>query len=185
MIKIIRVETDSHFQQIRELMTEFMEWDLEQTKQSGLDPVKLANFYYSSSDIVLPGLYAPPKGCLLLATDSDQAAGMVAFKQVSSTICELTRMFVRPECRGKQLARTLIQCLIPKAQEAGYGIIRLETATFMQPAIALYSSIGFKIRPPYYEMPEYFLAHTVFMELDISGWSLNNIPSGRIPDPAP
>lgn len=168
MLKIIHAETETHFLQIRELMTEFREWDLEQTKQAGLDPVKLENFYYGTHDDSLPGLYAPPKGCLLLATDTERAAGMVAFKQVSSNICELTRMYVRPEFRGKQLARHLIQLLITKAQEAGYGIIRLETATFMQPAIALYSSFGFKIRTPYYKVPEELLESTVFMELDIS-----------------
>jgi ribosomal protein S18 acetylase RimI-like enzyme len=77
-------------------------------------------------------------------------------------------MYVHPEFRGKQLARNLIQMLMTKAQESGYDTIRLETATFMQPAIALYSSFGFKARPPYYEIPEKFLDSTIFMELDIS-----------------
>jgi putative acetyltransferase len=168
MLSIIHAETDAHFLQVRELMTEFMEWDIEQTKQLGLDPAKVVNFYYGTRDDSLPGIYASPKGCLLLATDSGNAAGMVAFKQLSSNICELTRMYVRPEFRGKQLARNLIQMLITKARESGYDIIRLETATFMLSAIALYSSFGFKTRSPYYEIPEDFLDSTVFMELDIS-----------------
>ena len=128
----------------------------------------MVNFYYSTRDDSLPGLYAPPKGCLLLATDSGNAAGMVAFKQVSSNICLMTRMYVRPEFRGKQIARGLIQMLITKAREAGYDTIRLETTTFMQSAIALYSSFGFKARSPYYDIPEEFMDVTVFMELDIS-----------------
>ena len=168
MLNIIRAETDAHFLQVRELATEFMEWDSEQTKQLGLDPVEVVNFYYGIRDDSLPGLYAPPKGCLLLATNSDNAAGMVAFKQISSNICEMTRMYVRPEFRGKQLARNLIQMLITKARESGYDIIRLETTTFMQSAVALYSSFGFKARSPYYEIPENFLDITIFMELDIS-----------------
>jgi len=168
MLNIIRAETDAHFLQVRELTTEFMEWDSEQTKQLGLDPVEVVNFYYGTRDDSLPGLYAPPKGCLLLATDSDNAAGMVAFKQISSNICEMTRMYVRPEFRGKQLARNLIQMLITKARESGYDIIRLETTTFMQSAVALYSSFGFKTRSPYYEIPKNFLDITIFMELDIS-----------------
>ena len=168
MLNIIRAETDAHFLQVRELTTEFMEWDSEQTKQVGLDPVEVVNFYYGTRDDSLPGPYAPPKGCLLLATDSGNAAGMVAFKQISSNICELTRMYVRPEFRGKQLARNLIQMLITEARESGYDIIRLETTTFMQSAVALYSSFGFKVRPPYYEIPKHFLDVTIFMELDIS-----------------
>jgi ribosomal protein S18 acetylase RimI-like enzyme len=168
MVQIIRAETEAHFRQIRELIKEFREWDIEQTKQLGLDPVKIAEFYYNTRDDSLPGLYAPPKGCLLLASDSGYAAGMVAFKPSSSTICELTRMYVRTEYRGKRLAHQLIEALLPRARAAGYDIMRLETATFMQSAIALYSSFGFKIRPPYYELPKEFLDSTVFMELDIS-----------------
>lgn len=168
MLNIIRAETDVHFLQVRELMSEFMEWDSEQTKQLGLDSVEVVNFYYDTRDDSLPGLYAPPKGCLLLALDSDNAAGMAAFKQLSSNICEMTRVYVRPEFRGKQIARNLIQMLITNARESGYDIIRLETTTFMQLAINLYSSFGFKTRSPYYEIPEDFLDITVFMELDIS-----------------
>src|SRR5688572_5137206 len=120
MLNIIQAETEVHFLQIRELMTEFREWDSEQTKQLGLDPVKVVNFYYNTRDDSLPGLYASPRGCLLLATDSGRAAGMVAFKPFSSNICEMTRMYVRPEYRGKHLARDLIKMLITKAREAGY-----------------------------------------------------------------
>lgn len=168
MPNIIQAETEADFLQIRELVTEFMEWDREQTRQLGLDPVKVVNFYYNTRDDSLPGIYAPPAGCLLLATDSGKAAGMVAFKPFSSNICEMTRMYVRPEYRGRRLARDLIKTLITKARESGYDIMRLETATFMQSAIVLYSSFGFKIRSPYYEIPEEFLESTIFMELDIS-----------------
>ena len=174
MINIFQAETDTHFSQIRELTNEFREWDREQTTQLGLDPIKVVDFYYGTRDDTLPGIYAPPKGCFLLASDLGKAAGMVAFKEFSSNICEMTRMYVRPEFRGKQLAQGLIKMLITRARESNYDIMRLETTTFMQSAITVYSSFGFKTCSPYYRIPEEFLDITVFMELDIS--SLGKVP---------
>ena len=46
--------------------------------------------------------------------------------------------------------------------------MRLETTTFMDKAIAMYSSLGFKTCPAYYVIPESFRAITVFMQLNLA-----------------
>jgi hypothetical protein len=57
--------------------------------------------------------------------------------------------------------------LIATAREAGYGVMRLETVTFMEGALALYPTLGFRICEPYSVIPECFREITVFMELDL------------------
>lgn len=68
----------------------------------------------------------------------------------------MKRMYVRPEFRRMQIGRQLTDNLIVAAKEARYLVMRLETVTFMDKAIAMYSSFGFKSCPPHYVIPESF-----------------------------
>ena len=101
----------------------------------------------------LPGSYAPPRGALLLAQNAATAAGCVALRPVDDAVCEMKRLFVRPEYRGRGLARALVADVIAWAEAAGYGEMVLDTLDWMQPAITLYESFGFERTVPYYSNP--------------------------------
>lgn len=110
----------------------------------------------------LPGLYAPPRGRLLLGFVGGDAAACVALRPIDATVCEMKRLYVRPAFRGLGLGRLLAQRAIAEARIAGYSAMRLDTLEEMEQAISIYKSLGFAARPAYYTTP---LTHTVFMEL--------------------
>lgn len=166
MLKILPAESQIQYQQVRELFAELSAWDTSQVNRLGLDGQKALDFYYASGEGALPGEYAPPKGRMLLATHSERPAGCAGFYGMNQEICELKRMYVRPEFRRLKIGRQLTENLIAAAQEVGYSVMRLETVTFMEKAIAMYSTFGFKTCQPYYVIPESFRAITVFMELN-------------------
>jgi ribosomal protein S18 acetylase RimI-like enzyme len=113
----------------------------------------------------LPGKYAPPKGRLFLAVDGDRTAGCVALREIGPGICEMKRLYVRPEFRGTGLGRTLAEKIIQAAREIGYRHMRLDTLPGkMDRAIAVYRSLGFKEIEPYYNNP---VAGAVFMDLEL------------------
>jgi ribosomal protein S18 acetylase RimI-like enzyme len=167
MLQIVPADSQLQYRKVRELLVELTEWDMSQVERFGLDPQGVLDFYYASGDEALPGEYAPPNGCMLLATYSDKAAGCAAFHRMTPDICEMKRMYVRPEFRRLRIGRQLADVLIDVARQAGYRLMRLETTRFMDKAIALYSSLGFRICNPYYTIPESFRAITVFMELEL------------------
>ena len=165
MVEIARATIQAQYQAIGELMTEYIAWDADQTAKLGVDTQVFLAFYYGSEAETLPGKFAPPHGCLLLATLDGQAAGCVGYRQLSEGVCELKRLYVRPICRGKGIGRLLAAELIEQARLSDYRKVRLETASFMPEAHQLYQSLGFEFRLPYYEIPESLRESTYFMEL--------------------
>lgn len=111
----------------------------------------------------LPGAYAPPSGRLLLARSADQAAGCIALRKLDTGICEMKRLYVRPDYRGLGLGRMLVERLIAEARAIGYERMRLDTiASAMQDAIALYRRMGFQEIAPYSSIP---IESALWMEL--------------------
>jgi GNAT superfamily N-acetyltransferase len=112
----------------------------------------------------LPGRYAPPDGELLLSVVDREFTGCVALRKIGEGICEMKRLFVRPEYRGLGLGRALAEAVIREAVARKYELMRLDTLDFLKKAMRLYESLGFKRIQPYYSNP---LPGVVYWELDL------------------
>lgn len=154
MLTIVKAETPAQVVTAREMIEEYAAW-LE---------FKLCFQGYEEEIQSLPGKYAPPSGRLLLALWDGRPAGVIALRpQEEPGVCEMKRLYVRPEFRGHQIGRILAQQVIAEAAEIGYSRIRLDTILGkMDSAIAMYRTLGFAEISPYYKTP---VGPTLFMEL--------------------
>jgi len=109
----------------------------------------------------LPGEYAPPEGAVIIAFSDEEAAGCVALRRIDGAVCEMKRLYVKPEHRGKGIGRALAETVIERAREIGYASIRLDTLQSMVEANALYAALGFTECAPYRYNP---CESPVFME---------------------
>ncbi len=129
----------------------------------------------------LPGEYAPWSGMLLLGLVDDQPGGCVALhrfdtKAVSEDdeilseldLCEMKRLYVRPQFRGIRLGRDLVDAILKCAAAIGYRRMRLDTVpSEMATAVEMYRKLGFIEIQPYRENP---VPGATYMELDIRAW---------------
>ncbi|MHC4639956.1 MAG: GNAT family N-acetyltransferase [Planctomycetota bacterium] len=154
MLKITKVQREEELKEIRNLFTEYAD-------SLGFD-LCFQNFEQELAN--LPGDYAPPAGCLLLAKYKDQTAGCIGLRRLSDEVCEMKRLYVKPEFRGMKIGRRLAEAIIEKARNIGYARMRLDTVPSMEAARALYLSLGFEEISPYRHNP---IEGTVFMELKL------------------
>lgn len=113
----------------------------------------------------LPGDYSPPTGALLLAEDQGKAVGCVAIKKISNEVCEMKRLYVRPNSRGKGVGKVLTETILQKARTFGYKRVRLDTLPSMKEAVSMYVSMGFKPIEAYRYNP---VEGTLYLELELS-----------------
>lgn len=112
----------------------------------------------------LPGPYAPPRGRLLLASESEEPVGCAALHPISGTVGEMKRLYVNPAFRSQGVGTRLAERIIAEARTIGFEIIRLDTLPTMSAATRLYESVGLVRCAPYYETP---LQDTIFIELTL------------------
>ncbi|MBK9522500.1 MAG: carbonate dehydratase [Rhodocyclaceae bacterium] len=151
-------EQQSRLQKVHELFVAYQKW---------LD-VDLCFQGFDAELAGLPGAYVPPRGRLFYLEMDGKAAGCIGLRPLDETTCEIKRLFVIPECRGRGLGQKLVLATIKAAREIGYQRMLLDTLPKMPMALKLYRELGFRDTPPYYETPH---EGTVFLALDLTTWS--------------
>ena len=154
MTRIIYAETEDHYRRTRELFLQYAD-------SLGFD---LEFQGFSQELAMLPGEYAPPSGCILLAESVDEIVGCVALRPLENQICEMKRLYVVPGRRNRKIGRALAEAVIDKARTCGYERMRLDTIESMKAAQTLYHSLGFRLIKPYRYNP---LENPSYFELDL------------------
>jgi ribosomal protein S18 acetylase RimI-like enzyme len=159
MLKIFLVERGENLELVRVLLEEYL---ASREFEDSIFPQEVQAFQKQLSE--LPAEFAVPSGCLFLAMYGKLPAGCVGLRDLGNGICEMKRLYVRPEFRGLKIGRKLMESIIAEARRMGYSAIRGDTIPSMQAAQVLYASLGFKEIGPYRYNP---IEGVKFMELKL------------------
>lgn len=108
--------------------------------------------------------YGIPFGRLYLAFCNGEAAGCIGLKKIDEQNCEMKRLYVRPQFRGKNLGKLLVEKIINDAKEIGYSHMVLDTLPFLEKAIHMYEKLGFYTIDCYNDSP---MSTSIYMRLDL------------------
>ncbi len=144
MLEIISVKNNEDIDVARSILEEYLAC---REFENSIFPQEVQAFQKQLSK--LPAEFAGPSGCLFLAMHGELPAGCVGLRDLGNGICEMKRLYVRPEFRGLKIGRKLMESIIAEARRIGYSAIRGDTIPSMQAAQALYASFGFKEIGPY------------------------------------
>ncbi|MCI9217843.1 MAG: GNAT family N-acetyltransferase [Dorea sp.] len=108
--------------------------------------------------------YGRPYGRLYLIYCDEKLAGCVGLRKIDNQNCEMKRLYIRPEFRGKKLGNILVERIIEDAKKIGYSYMLLDTLPFLQNAIHIYKKFGFYEIESYNDSP---MDTSIYMRLDL------------------
>ena len=91
-----------------------------------------------------PAELGPPGGIFLVGSDSGRPVCCGGLKRLTDEACEIKRMYVTPEARGRGVGRHLLEALERTAKELGYRVTRLDTGPRQPGAERLYRRAGYR-----------------------------------------
>jgi len=143
--------------------------------RDAVETFEILREYFAAIDVVvrdeLDGFeeYLIEPNGFWIVRDGAKVAGCIALRALPEIdgACELKRMYVRPEFRGRGIANALLEAVHAHARDAGFHWIYLDTKDGLDVAISFYERRGYERCPRYNDNPE----ATIFMRrrLEASG----------------
>ncbi len=164
MLKIYLAETRKDIEAVKRLFTVYADYIFELLSPHSISLAECLRQKALDEAKNLPGKYTIPTGCILLAKYKDEIAGCVAVSEIARDLCELKRLYVKPNFRRIGIGKNLAKAIIEKAVQLKYKRMRLGTNEFFLGAKELYRSLGFKETGHIEGSP---LKSSVYMELKL------------------
>jgi GNAT superfamily N-acetyltransferase len=88
--------------------------------------------------------FSQPGGAFVALYEDDRAVAGGGIKRLDDETCEIKRMYVVPEARGRGLGRVLLEALEAEARRMGYRAARLDTGPEQPGAQRMYEGAGYQ-----------------------------------------
>jgi N-acetylglutamate synthase-like GNAT family acetyltransferase len=138
-----KLETNEEITKTKDLIMEYIKWINQDLSFQDIDD-ELENF---------PNKYEEPLGAFIIAKENENVIGCVGLRNLDNKICEIKRLFVNDDYKGRGIGKKLVKKIIRVAKIKNYERIRLDTINTMEVALKIYYKNGFYEIEPYYNNP--------------------------------
>ena len=132
---------------------------------------KPGTVYHDPTTDHLFELFQKPQSVYFVALAADDSllggAGIYPTDGLGEDVCELVKVYLRPQVRGTGLGRRLIEQCLDWARDAGFRQVYLETLPELTQAVPLYERMGFTYLPGPLGNSGHFDC-TIWMTLDVA-----------------
>ena len=107
---------------------------------------KPGTVYFDDSTDHLYELFQQQEGVYHVAVFNEHVvggAGIIHTNGLAADTCELVKLYLSPEVRGKGIGKALMERCLHAAKKAGYKKVYLETMPELIAAIPMYEQFGF------------------------------------------
>ena len=140
MVKFLEAKSEKEYKIATKLFREY-------ALQIGID---LSFQKFENEILEIEKQYSRPNGQLIIAYDkAENPIGCFGVRKFADSICELKRMYLRKDVRGKGNGKKLLVKAVEVGKELNYKKMRLDTLPTMKSAIELYKKMGFHEINPY------------------------------------
>ena len=108
--------------------------------------------------------YPAPEGAIYILMADGVDIGCIALRKIDDAVCEVKRVFLQMDYRGKGLGKMMMEQVIEDARRAGYREMVLDTLPIMTDACGLYERMGFVPTEKYNDNP---LPYAIYMKLTL------------------
>jgi GNAT superfamily N-acetyltransferase len=135
---------------------------VEVRRVAGTEPLALdlvAAMFAEVGEMYEPGLpkgptahpeeLTPPHGGFVVLTEDGRPVAGGGVKRLDDRTCEIKRMYVVPDARGRGVGRELLAALESLARDLGYAAARLDTGAKQPGARRMYERAGYVAVPDY------------------------------------
>jgi GNAT superfamily N-acetyltransferase len=91
-----------------------------------------------------PADFTPPRGAFVVVYEDGEPVAGGGVKRLDDEACEIKRMYVVPEARGRGLGQALLDALEDEARRLGYRTARLDTGAHQPHAQRMYERAGYR-----------------------------------------
>ena len=155
------VEAYTHKDEVKALFNEYTQMLID-GDNSFKDYLELQKYDHELED--LEDKYGLPYGRLYLVFYDGDLAGCIGLRKIDSENCEMKRLYVKPQFRGKKIASFLVKHIIEEARKIGYKHILLDTLPFLETAINMYKNYGFYEIESYNNSP---MDNLIYLKYDL------------------
>jgi GNAT superfamily N-acetyltransferase len=96
-----------------------------------------------------PDELSPPGGGFVVLEEAGRPVAGGGVRRLDGRACEIKRMYVVPEARGRGLGVLLLRALEDLARDLGYAVARLDTGAKQPGARRMYERAGYAAVPDY------------------------------------